>query len=205
MEWLTWFHQYYPLLFYGAFFIAMFIEGDLTLLFTGALISREKDIHFYEVFIVAFVATLIHDVLFWKIGNHLGQLQKKRYLGFNLEKISATMKRMERFAGIFIVFSKFAWNFNRVILVSIGYIKISLQRLMRYSLIAAIAWPLLYLSIGYVFADQTQLFRHGLERVGIFIAGVIVLIILFQLYIKKIITKVFYSFNGTSASNDQQK
>jgi membrane protein DedA with SNARE-associated domain len=200
MDWLIAFDAQHPLLIYGLAFIGMYVEGDIMLLLLGAL-SRGRYVSFFGMFVVAFIATIVHDIIFWKIGERLGRLKRKKYLYFNLEKITQYMERMRKWAGLYVVFSKFAWNFNRVVLVGLGYIGIPLRRVVKFSLISAIMWPLLYMSIGFVFADQTELFKQRIEVVGLIIAGIIVLIILFELYIRKMVMKVFFSNNSSSQAD----
>lgn len=162
------------------------------LLFLGAL-SRGRFVSFSEMFLVAFVATLVHDFIFWKLGYRLGKLQKKKYLYFNLERFTNFLERIRPYAGIFIIFSKFAWNFNRIVLVSAGYINIPLKKIMKYSVVTAFLWPSLYMTIGFIFADQTDIFKQGLTTVGLLVVGILVFLILFELYIKKLVTRLFFS------------
>ncbi|MCL5011905.1 MAG: hypothetical protein M1320_00565 [Patescibacteria group bacterium] len=190
MHFLILFSQAHPLLIYGAAFLMMFIEGDISLLVFGALV-RGHLIGFSQAFLVAFVATLIHDALFWRLGEWLGRRQKKKYLYFNLDTFVGFMERYRSFVGIFIVLSKFAWNFNRIVLVSVGYIKIPLKRVMKYSFITALLWPSLYMTIGYIFADQLDIFRQRIEIVALAVVGIIVLLMLFERFIRKIVDKAF--------------
>lgn len=190
MDWLIGFDAHHPFLIYGLAFVGMYIEGDIMLLLLGAL-ARGRYVSFVWMFAVAFSATILHDMLFWKIGELLGRKKKKKYLYFNLEKITEYMERVRKYAGMYVVFSKFAWNFNRVVLVSLGYIGVPLKKVMRYAVIPAIAWPLMYMSIGFVFADQTHIFRQRIEIVGLCIAALIVFLIFFESYIRKLVVKIF--------------
>jgi len=153
---------------------------------------------------VAFVATLIHDALFWKLGEWLAKQKKKKYLYINLDKFVGFMERYRPFAGILIVFSKFAWNFNRIILVSVGYIKVPLKRVMKYSFITALLWPSLYMTIGYIFADQTDIFRQKIGIVALGVVGIIVFLLVFERYIRKMIDKIF-SGKVNGFGNEGQK
>jgi membrane protein DedA with SNARE-associated domain len=189
MNWLIAFSSAYPILFYFIVFAGMFIEGDFMLLLLGAL-SRGGYVHFMEVLPVAIAAALVHDMLFWWIGSRLARLQKKKYLFFDLESMTRFMERIKPAAGLFIVLSKFAWNFNRIILVSMGYVKVPFKKLIKYSSFTAVIWPVLYMSVGYVFADQTDIFKQRIEVVGALMVGILALVALFENSIRKGFTRI---------------
>lgn len=204
MDFFTAFAQSHPLLVYGLAFIMMFIEGDLSLLFFGA-IGREKIFSFSQLFMVAFAATIVHDLLFWKLGEWLARREKKKYLYFDLDKFAGFMNRYKQFTGMFIILSKFAWNFNRIILVSVGYTKTPLRKVLKFSAITALLWPSLYMTVGYIFADQTDLFRQRLEIVALVVVGIIILIMLFERYIRNFINHILITKineNDTDTTTD---
>ncbi len=190
MDWLIAFGHNHELLVYGVAFLMMFLEGDVSLLLFGAL-SRGRYLSFSTLFFIAFVATLIHDMIFWRLGEWLAKREKKKYFYFDLDKFAGFMERYRPFAGLVVVFSKFAWNFNRIILISTGYVKIPLKKVMRYSFITALLWPSLYMSIGYMFADQTNIFKQRLEVIALGVAGILILLMVFERYIRKIVDKIF--------------
>lgn len=202
MDWFISFNEAHPYLFYVVAFVGMFVEGDIMLLLLGAL-SKEKYVRFSDMFLVAFIATILHDILFWKIGKKLGFLKRKKYLYFNIAQFTSFIQRMSRYAGLFIIFSKFAWNFNRIVIVSFGYISIPLKKLVRYSFISAVLWPLSYMSIGYIFTEKTNLFAQRIEVIGLSVLVVILFIFLFESYIKKIVFRFFG--NEDEDCKDQKK
>ena len=195
MDWFITFNNVHPYLFYLVAFVGMFIEGDVMLLILGAL-SKGKYVSFTGMFLVAFVATIMHDVIFWGIGKKLGKLKRKKYLYFNIASFTSFLERMSGYAGLFIVFSKFAWNFNRITIVSFGYMALPFKKLLRYLVVTATIWPLTYMSIGYMYAEKTDIFRQRIEIVGLLIFGIILFIILFEMYIKKIVFRFFNNNKG---------
>lgn len=197
MEWLAHLISSYYSFAYIIVFFATIIEGDITLLVVGAL-TKGGYLSFLKVFLIGCVASVIHDIIFWSIGVRLSRLKKKTYLFFNLEKINGAFDRIKPVMGIFIIFSKFAWNFNRVVLVLGGYVGIPFFRFIRLSIPAAFLWTFSYLSLGYVFADQTNLFKQKIEYIGLLIAAIIFIIVLFELYLKKIIQRYFYQTTSVS-------
>ncbi|OGM90555.1 hypothetical protein A2755_03300 [Candidatus Wolfebacteria bacterium RIFCSPHIGHO2_01_FULL_48_22] len=202
MDWLIAFDAAHPILIYAVAFIGMYIEGDFMLLLLGAL-ARGRYVSYFGMLLVAFVATILHDIIFWKIGNWLSRKKRTKYLYFDLTKLITFLDRMKKWSGAYIVFSKFAWNFNRFILVGLGYVGVPFKKILTYSPISAVIWPILYMSIGFVFADQTDIFRQRIERVGMFIAGMVVLVIVFELFIRKIVIKNF--FNGNQNNNKDRE
>jgi len=190
MEWLTLFINNYPSLVFLIIFFAVVAEGDVSLLLFGAL-GKEKILQFWQVYVIAIFATMLHDVIFWSMGRWLSKTQKKKYLFFNLEKVSMFLEKMKSMAGIYIFTSKFAWNFNRVVLVACGYVGIEFKKFIKVSIPVAFVWPLVLLSLGYVFADQTDIFKQRLEYAGLFVAGFFVFFALFEIYLKKYILKLF--------------
>jgi membrane protein DedA with SNARE-associated domain len=176
-------------------FIAIIIEGDISLLLFGAL-SKEGILTFSHVLPVVIIAAITHDLIFWKIGARLSQMKKKKYLFFNFEKMSRFLDKIKPSIGIYIILSKFAWNFNRIVIVSSGYISTPIKKFLKYSCLSSFLWSVTYLSLGYVFADQTNIFKQRMEVAGILIIAVIVVIAMFEIYIKRALKKYFFENNG---------
>ncbi|MFA6136198.1 MAG: hypothetical protein WC705_02475 [Candidatus Paceibacterota bacterium] len=195
MDWLNSFIDQYSNFAYLIVFLAIIIEGDVSLLLFGAL-SKEHYVKFWEVYVIAIVAAAIHDIIFWNIGDRIAKSNRTKYLFFDFIKAKAFLERMRPLAGIFIFLSKFAWNLNRVVLVCVGYIRIDFKTFVKYSIPVAILWPLIFLSVGYVFADQTQIFKQKIEIAGLFIIGILVLLVVFELKLKTIFKKYFYEDSG---------
>jgi membrane protein DedA with SNARE-associated domain len=194
----------YPHLFYLAAFAAMFIEGDLALLLFGVL-AKGHYARFSFLFVVACLATLVHDYLFWKIGSRLAKYNKHKYLYFDLGKFTRSMERFKPYTGPIVFLSKFIWNFNRIILVSVGYLGIPYRKIFKFSLGAAVVWPLAYMSIGYVFADKIDIFRQRIETAAIALAVVIGLVVLFELYVRKFVMRAFFSNGDGDVGTDKKE
>lgn len=195
MDWFGHFIESYYSLSYVIVFFATIIEGDITLLVLGAL-TKERYLSFLKVFFIGCAAAVVHDIIFWHVGVRLKRLKRKKYLFVDLEKINEALERIRPVIGASIVLSKFAWNFNRVVLVSSGYVGVPFRRLIKLSIPAAFLWVLSYLSLGYVFADQTDLFKQRIEYVGLLVMGIILAVVLFELYLKKLAQKYFYNALG---------
>jgi len=195
MEWLSSFIHNYESLVYLIVFVAIIIEGDISVLLFGAL-SKERALSFFKILPVIILAAIVHDILFWSIGGRLSKMKKKKYLFLNFEKMADFLDKIKPSIGIYIFLSKFAWNFNRVVVVSSGYIGVPIKKFIRYSTLSACLWSITYMSLGYVFADQTKIFKQKIGMAGALIVGFIIAMILFEIYIKKILKKYFFGANG---------
>ncbi len=185
MPWLQQIIENYPHLVYPLIFLIIIAEGDFFLLFLGFLV-REKFLIFWKIYLIAVLAATLHDLFFWTIGRRLFELNRKKYLFINLEKIAEELEKIRANIGFFIFFSKFVWNLNRITLVSAGYLKTSFKDFIKYSFSASLIWPLVLLSLGYVFADQTEVFKQKFETASLIIFLLIVSFAAVQLWLKKI-------------------
>jgi len=203
MNWLHLFIAAYPLIVYPAIVIGTVAEMMVTLLLFGAL-AQEGYVNFGVVFLLGFLGSVAHDILFWYIGRHLGAIKKTRYLFFDFSKVDRVLERLRPVTGIAVFFSKFIWNVNRIVLVSAGYVRTELWRLVRASIPASLVWALVLTSIGYVFADQTALFRQRIEYAGLMAAGVLALVVVVQLYARKFVRRHFLNGNISQPTKDTQ-
>ncbi len=192
------FSEVHRILTYIIIFLGMFIEGEVVLILSGILV-RGGSINFLNVVIFAFSAVVIHDIAYWFIGKKLSQLHKKKFLFFNLEKMESLFNKIKSREGLYIFASKFAWNTNRFVLLSSGYMKTPFKRLLRNSIPAALIWTIAFVSLGFVFADQAGILKKDLKKVAIFITILLIAVILLENVFRKIIAKsgAFYKkYNG---------
>lgn len=181
---LLYFCQGHQLLAYAIIFLGMFIEGEAVLILSGILVKGHT-LHFFDTLIVAFVAVVLHDILYWQIGKILSRKKVKKFLFLNLEKFHPFQESSQAMNGVYIFISKFAWNLNRLALISRGYLNISLKHLIKYSIPAAFLWSVTFISLGYMFAEQTDLLKHDLKTVIIFVTGFLVLVIALESLMRK--------------------
>ncbi len=200
MNWLSSLITNHESIVYLIVFVAIFIEGDVSLLLFGAL-SKERVLDFFSVVPIAILAAVFHDIIFWRIGVRFSRTKKRKYLFFDFDKASELLKRIKPTIGIYVLLSKFAWNFSRIIIISSGYVGMRFKRFLKYSATSALLWTITYMSIGYVFADQTDIFRQKLVVAGALVAGIVVLMALFEIYIKKVLKKYFFE-NHTNNQSD---
>ena len=168
---------------YLAIFLGMFIEGELILILAGILI-RGGHLDFFDTLFIAFGAVIIHDIVYWLIGKKLAERERQKLLFFNLEKIKPFLEKIQKNNELYIFVSKFAWNLNRFVLIASGYVKTPLKKFIRYSLPAGFIWTTTFISLGFVFAQKTEILKKDLKTVAvlltIFLLAIIVLENLFQ-------------------------
>jgi membrane protein DedA with SNARE-associated domain len=168
---------------YLAMFLGMFIEGELILILAGILI-RGGHLDFFDTLFIAFVAVVLHDIVYWLIGKKLAERGKQKFLFFNLERISPILEKIKNNNELYIFVSKFAWNLNRFVLIASGYIGTPFKKFIRYSLPAGFIWAITFISLGFIFAQKTEILKKDLKTVAvsltIFLLAVIVLENLFQ-------------------------
>jgi membrane protein DedA with SNARE-associated domain len=204
MHWISSLITNYEPITYLIVFVAIFVEGDISLLIFGAL-SKERVLDFFLVVPVAILAAILHDVIFWRIGIRFSKTKKRKYLFFNFDKASELLDRIKPTMGIYVLLSKFAWNFSRIIIISSGYVGMRFKKFIRYSAASSFLWTITYMSIGYVFADQTNIFRQKIVVAGTLMAGVVLIMALFEIYIKKILKKYFFQYHNSSNDHDSHQ
>ncbi|KKR12476.1 MAG: hypothetical protein UT41_C0001G0020 [Candidatus Wolfebacteria bacterium GW2011_GWC2_39_22] len=147
---------------YAIIFAGMFIEGEAFLILAGILINGEA-IDYMNTILIAFVGVTIHDVGYWYIGKMIHKTGKERFWFINIKKMEKFFIKMKKREGIYIFASKFAWGMNRVTLLSSGYSKTPLKKLLTYSLPAAFIWATTFVSLGYMFADRVHLLKKDVK------------------------------------------
>ena len=195
-------HQYQSLI-YLIVFAAVIIEGDISLLLFGVL-ARERIINYLWLLPVAITAAVVHDLIFWKIGRRLSKIKRKKYLFFDFDKAGNFLDKIKSNIGIYIILSKFAWNFNRVVIVSSGYLMIPIKKFLKYSVPSAFLWVVSLTSLGYAFADQTRIFHKRIGEAAFLVVLVVVIMIVFEIYLKEILRKYFFGPNTTQKSDAQK-
>ena len=158
------------------------------MILAGILVSSGH-IDFFDTIGIAFVAVNIHDILYWHIGGRLANLNKKKFLFFNLEKVEPWFNRIKRREGLYIFVSKFAWNLNRIVLLSSGYLGTKFKKFVKFSIPAAFLWTATFVSLGYLFSDELDILKTDLKRVAISVTIFFIVIIFLENVIRKIIRR----------------
>lgn len=168
--------------------LAILIEGEVVLVLAGVL-SHKGYLDIFDVIFFAFAAAVIHDLIYWSIGKKLSASGKKRFLFINLEKVKRFLEKAKINNGLYVFISKFVWNLNRIALIANGYLKMPVKELLRYSIPACLIWSITFVSIGYVFAFETDILKKDLKTAAILLASFIVAIVILENLFRKIVEK----------------
>lgn len=151
----------------------------MILIISGILI-RSANVSFLPTLLIAVCAAFFHDIVFWLIGKKLYAAGKKRFLFFNLQKVTAILDRVKGRDGLYIFVSKFAWNLNRFVLLGSGYLGTSFATLVKHSAPAAIIWTTTFLSLGYFFADQAKILKRDITAALVLFTIFLIIIIVLE-------------------------
>lgn len=182
------FSESFHYLSYLIIFAAILIEGEMFLLLAGIL-AHSIYFDLYIILTIAFIATALHDIIYWLIGKWLWKSNKKKFLFVNLEKMNGFLERIKINSGFYIFVSKFAYGFNRITLAASGYIGVSFKKLLNYCLPADIILTVSLVSLGYIFADKTEIIKKDIKTAALFITIIIIAIIIFEKFVQKSIEK----------------
>ncbi len=185
---LTNFSETHRIISYLIIALAILIEGEVVLILAGIL-SHKGYLDIFNVILFVFAAAIIHDLIYWSIGKKLSASGKKRFLFINLEKIKEFLEKTKINNGFYIFISKFAWNLNRVVLIINGYLKTPVKELLRYSVPASLIWSIVFVSIGYIFALETDFLKKDLKTAAFLLMGFIIIIVVLENLLRKIIEK----------------
>lgn len=185
---LTNFSETHRILSYLIIFLSIFIEGEILLILAGVL-SHKGYLDIFDVIMVASVAAILHDLLYWSIGGKLSKTSREKFLFINLEKVKGFLEKLRVSNGLYIFISKFAWNLNQVVLVTSGYMKMSVNELLRYSIPASLVWSVTLVSLGYVFAFETDILKKDFKTASLILAGFIIVIVVLENLLRKMLEK----------------
>lgn len=170
------------------FLFTAVLEGEITLLLAGML-SHQGYLSLPTVLSVGFAAALVHDIVFWSLGKKMSSLGRDRFLFINLRKVRDFLSHFHGRIGTYIFTSKFTWGLSRMVLISSGYMNISLRKLLFSAIPASFAWSVILVLLGYFFSYQFDLVKRDIVTAGIFIAIFMAVIILIEILARKVFQK----------------
>jgi membrane protein DedA with SNARE-associated domain len=173
---------------YAIIFGGMFIEGETFLILAGILV-RGHAVDYSDTIMIAFIAVIIHDIGYWYIGKMLSRTTRERFWFINVKKMEGFFKKIKKREGIYIFASKFAWGMNRFTLLSSGYFKTPLRKLLKYSIPAAFVWTTTFVSVGYMFADRVHLLKNDVKTFALGTAAFLVAVLTIEYFLGKSIKK----------------
>jgi len=158
------------------------------LLAAGAL-AGSGELRFGLVLLLAVVATLISDTVWYELGKRYGARILRFLCRFSMQP-DTCMQRAESFLtrhGLkSLLITKFLPGMNRTVLPLTGVYHVSYSRFFVFDLFGAVIWAGAYSGLGFAFSDKFELALRHARSLGIYgavlLAGLIALaIVLFKL------------------------
>jgi membrane protein DedA with SNARE-associated domain len=173
------FSETHRILSYIIISLGVLVEGEIVLLLAGVL-SHRGYLDIFDVIFIAFLAAIVHDLIYWSIGKKLAESNKKKILFVDLEKVKRFIEKSRNRSGLYVFITKFTWSFNRIALIASGFIKTPLKELLKYSLPACLIWAITFVSLGYIFASETDIFKKDIKTAVILISGFIIFVVILE-------------------------
>lgn len=149
---------------YFLIFIAIVLEGELVLVFSGIL-AHLGVIDFRVLLVVAFIAIIVKTLVGYKIGMYFFQRYPQSRI-FNIleQKVLFFLPRFKEkpFWSIFI--SKFIYGINNFTMIFSGFIKINFKTYLKAEFYSSIIWVLVLLSVGYLFSFTALAITHDIKK-----------------------------------------
>lgn len=168
------FSEIHRLLTYLLIFGGLFIEGEVVLIVSGVLI-RAGNIDYFDTIIIAFIGTVAHDILYWQIGRWFFASKRERFFFLNVRRLGPFLTKLHK-NNSYLFTSKFTWAINRLILIASGYENMPLRKLLGYVVPAAGIWVMTLVSIGYIFADKTDIIKKDIFTIILSITGIVIML-----------------------------
>lgn len=161
---LTHFSEIHRFLTYLLIFFGIFIEGEVILIVSGVLV-KAGNIDYLDTIIIAFFGTIAHDIFYWQLGRWFFASKKERFLFLNVGRLGPFLKKLHK-NNSYIFTSKFTWAINRLILIASGYENMPVRKLLGYAVPAAGIWVITLVSLGYIFADRTDIIKKDIVTIA---------------------------------------
>lgn len=168
-------------------FLGMFVDGNITLIFFGAL-SHSHKIHLSIIFFLTTFGELIHDIGFWIIGKKIKETNREKFLGIKTSKLSDFLKNNGKRLNVYLFISKFMLGTNRIALLSSGYSEMKFKRFIKISISSILIWVPSLLLLGHIFARKTRLLEKEVWIIGISLLFIFLFVSLIE-YILRIALK----------------
>jgi membrane protein DedA with SNARE-associated domain len=177
----------HPGLAYGALFLGVFWEGELTLIAAGIL-NHLGIFSLWPTLLTAASAAILKTVIGYKIGAFLGKsFPKSRLLKFFERKVLYFLPRFRErpFWSIFV--SKFIYGVNNATLVFAGYARANFKEYCLAELLSSVVWLGGMFGLGYFFSRTAFSISHNLRNFLLIVALFIIAFMIVQKVINLIV------------------
>ncbi len=160
-------------------FLAMFIEGDVTL-FTVALLTHAGAFSLPIIFFTMLSGILIGDSLWYLFGKRFQNNKIFERLAKKLPPRFEELILKHPYRTFFI--SKFAYGFHRIILLKSGSLNLDFKKFAKVDYTVSTIWFLIIGSLGYFAGASLPLIKKTFKFGGITVA-LIILLLFFSEYL----------------------
>jgi membrane protein DedA with SNARE-associated domain len=183
---------------FGIIFISSMIEyvfppfpGDSVILL-GSLMAGRGELPVYPIFFLATMGSFVGSIAIYAFGATKGRkyFLKRNFAFFSATKVRSLESFFRRRGGAVIALNRFAPGFRSFFFVAAGIAKMPFIRVSLYSLISIILWNTGLTYIGFRVGGRWEELKELLELYStvavIFISGVFVLSIIYQVILNRI-------------------
>ncbi|TSC77633.1 MAG: hypothetical protein G01um101424_256 [Parcubacteria group bacterium Gr01-1014_24] len=195
IEWLRMFILDYPSLEYIIIFFGTGFGGEFALLPLGFL-AAQGVISILPLIVLSFLGTFFSDTLWFLLGRTaiVKNMISHRYANTTVSVINEAISRMSRGShSTALIIAKFIVGTRVLLIMYVSTTNIRFQQFIRYDTVAIFLWILVVIPIGFLSGLGFTYFAEILENlyaaIG-FILLVIIIIIMLEIWLKKIFTRM---------------
>lgn len=150
-----------------AVFALCTVEGDITLLISGAM-ANSSFFGSYS-FLKVFLAGTLGGVAGDSFGYWLGRIFHEKAKDYKFYQMTQPRveKLIDKFGGFAIIFSKYIYGIRGAMCIFYGVAKMPFYRFLLLDTISCSAWVLILLSCGYFFSGAITSILGNFEKAGI--------------------------------------
>lgn len=194
LEWLKNIVLFYPGIQYAVIFFGTAFGGEIGPLIL-AFLTAQNIIPLAPFLLLAFLGALFADIIWFYLGKTrtFGKIMDHRYAVHTVFVITEAVRKLSRGSHLLaLIFTKFLIGTRVVLIMYVGRTDIKLNTFIKYDIVATVIWLSVVFSIGYLSSLGFNYLANILENIyaGIgFVLLVILLILMAQVWLKKIFTK----------------
>ncbi|MSU44858.1 hypothetical protein EXS45_01610 [Candidatus Nomurabacteria bacterium] len=195
IEWLRIFIFDYPSLQYLTIFLGAALGGEIAI-FTLSFLSAQGILSPVALVMFSFLGTLSSDSFWFLLGktNTAQKIISHRYAHSAVSTIAEVVRRVSRGSHLLaLIFAKFLVGTRIVMLLYISKTEFLFNQFICYNAVATLLWLLVVVPIGFFsglgFTYVAEIFHNLYAGVG-FIFLVLIIIVLVQLWLKKIFIRM---------------
>jgi len=170
---------------YAALVIGSVAEGE-TITLLGGVAAHQGLLRFPLVVAAVALGGMIGDQLLYLLGIRFGPGLLRRF-SRHQKKINRAQRLIQRHPYLFVIGTRFMYGFRIIGPLLIGASRLPPKVFLPLNIIGAIAWALIFTTLGYVGGEVIGPWLHSLDqhlRHWVWLIGVLVVVVLIRLWFK---------------------